>query len=711
MSTFFLKRFFTGSMIAMIVLVSSCDFLSIDGYVENDLKLDSVFAERRSLEAFMWGITEYLPYDEGAIVGNLNLLAYTPGPFATDEAFNTLPTGTFPGMAFVLGEIDANNPGVFVTNYRNWYRAIRQANMVLARMRECNDCLTADFNRIRGYALFLRAYAYYHLLMNFGPFVIIGDEVIANNESLDYYNRPRDLYDTCMEYLCRQFEAAALLLPVRNPNHVLDFGRPTRGAAYALIARLRLQHASELYNGGVAARAYFGNWRRSTDDSLYIQQEYDPKRWEVAAAAAKRVIDMRDARGKLYNLHTVNLPPDYVLYWDEPEDLDEDERKQLWEEKLETNGLSRNTRDEFYLRPWKPDPWADGELGGAVGICPYQSYQNMFSGDSEMTGISEFIWARRSSALMIMTRYSFPLQNQGDNAFSVPQKIVDAYEMADGNRIDESSQEFPYFASGFTEKRLQPFLDYSLNLNISRMYVNREPRFYASIGFSQAIWPNRSTTNLGQRNMTVTYYEDSSDGLMGASNSNPNHYPITGYVLKKWVSNNDAWNGEGGIRLSKPYPIIRYAEILLAYAEAMNNIDGAVVTLYVDGEPQTLNRSEEIRKAFNLVRYRAGLPGLDNAELENPGIVMQRIKRERMVEFLWEGQRYFDVRRWGDYEASELEPIMGMNTAALRAGYYQKVIVPSVRVSQRVVDRRMVFLPIPQDEIRRLPSFDQNPGW
>src|SRR3546814_8175648 len=101
-----------------------------------------------------------------------------------------------------------------------------------------------------------------------------------------------------MEYTCGELEKAARLLP--NEVSILDFGRPTRGAALALVARLRLIHASPLFNGGPIASSYFGNWTRSTDGVHYVSQQYDERRWAVAAAAAKRVMDLG-----IYRLYTV----------------------------------------------------------------------------------------------------------------------------------------------------------------------------------------------------------------------------------------------------------------------------------------------------------------------------------------------------------------------------------------------------------------------
>jgi hypothetical protein len=334
----------------------------------------------------------------------------------------------------------------------------------------------------------------------------------------------------------------------------------------------------------------------------------------------------------------------------------------------------------------------------------------MFNGETVMNVNREFIWARYSSSTTNYTRHSFPVANGGWNGMCVTQKIIDAYEMADGRPISNPSEEFPYSESGFTSSQTEPHFDYRLNAGVHNMYVNREPRFYASIGFSEAFWPNRSTTDNSHKNLTINYYADSPNGREGASN--PNDHPMTGYVLKKFVSPNDAWTGTGAIRIIKPFPMIRYAEILLAYAEALNELETNSYTINVGDTPETFSRNtDEIKRAFNQVRYRSGLPGLTDVDVVNADIVLEKIKRERMVEFLYENRRYFDVRRWGDYDASESEMMQGMNTAGYKDSYYQRVVPPSNRIAQRVVDRKMIFLPIPKAEMKRLPSFDQNPGW
>jgi hypothetical protein len=662
---------FAGVLLTAALVFFSCDYLSIDRYIDEQLKYDSIFANKRYIEAHVWDAAGRFP-DEGAILGGSDM--YTPGPMATDEAFTLFSATEFWGIAFVTGELNANNLDSRC-RWKLYYQIIRQCNTILLRIDEASDWTNYERTRVLAYTRFIRAYAYYNLLVNWGPVVILYDEVPNNNEEMAYYDRPRDLYDDCMEYICSEFETAAKDLPEKAAS-IMDFGRPTKGAAYALVARLRLMHASPLYNGGQAAKLYFGNWTRKVDGKHYLSQTPDPKRWAVAAAAAKRVMDMTISGLPAYELHTIAEDDDS---WELPEQED--------------------VADPDYHKPF-PD--------GAAGIDHYRSYSEMFNGETVVYTNPEYIWARISYNLKRYTKNSFPTFGLGYNGMCVTQKIIDAYEMVDGRERTNSSDKYPYSETGFSDVR-KDFSGYRLNAGVHNMYVNREMRFYASIGFSECYWPCLSAES-SYKGITVCYYNDDINGK--ASSPNPTNYPITGYVIKKYINPIDAWASNSALQLDKAFPIIRYAEILLSYAEALNSLGSESYTIEVDGVSQTFSRDvNAIKKAINQVRYRSGLPGLTDPEMANADYVLSKIKKERMIEFLYENRRYFDVRRWGDYEESESRPIMGMNIAATKGSYYQKVIPASTRIANRVVNRKMHFLPIPGTELKRLPSFDQNPGW
>ena len=651
-------------LILLPILFGSCkNFLSIDNYFSDELKLDSVFSQARYTEAYLWGISENF-IDEGSLMQD----TYTPGPLATDEAFTVMSTAYYKGMAFVLNEVSAANVGSQgrLNYWPTMYTVIRKANTLLSRIDEVPDLTTVAKFKLIGFARFMRAYAYYNILLNQGPPILLGDEIVANNESLEFYNRARSTYDEAVEYICSEFEEAAKYLDPAVP--IMYFGRPTRGAAYGLIARLRLYHASPLYNGGAAAHSAFSTWKRKSDGAQYISQTYDEKRWAVAAAAAKRVIDMGT-----YKLHAVQA---YSA----------------------TKPLPANiTSDPNFYKEW-PD--------GAAGIDHFRSYSDMFTGEAVAATNPEFVWGKLSERLTANTQMAFPNTNGGWNGMSITQKVIDNFRMYDGRSISNSSAEYPYSESGFSSQ-MENFSDYRLNANVFNMYINREMRFYASVGYTNCYWPLASTTSSVTRDITYLF-----DGNNGKNTStDPLNYPPTGYVIKKFIHPQDAWSGDNAGRMVKAYGIIRYADILLMYAEALNNLTQSY-SIDVNGESQTFSRDPKaIRWAFDQVRHRAGLPGLTDAEVASPATVQQLIEQERMIEFLFENSRYFDVRRWGKYEESESVNITGMNIEGNADSYYRRVVPNTYRIGARIVNKKLYFVPLSLDEVRRLPLLDQNPGW
>jgi hypothetical protein len=646
-------------IVIMTCMIHSCDFLNVNDYFEETLKYDSIFQSKRNLERYLWATAANFP-DEG------NMHSHPGGAFGCDEGFS-LSNTDFDGSQYVLGNVTPTSY-YRMARWGTMYIIIRKANTILANIDRAKDLTNLDKREILGYTYFMRAYAYYHLLMQYGPLVILDDNVLETNEESAYYNRSRATFDESVDYVCSEMEKAAAYLPATVS--LTFFGRPTQGAALGLIARLRLIQASPLWNGGEAARKTFGTWRRSTDQTLYVSQVYDEKKWATAALACKRIIDMN-----AYTLHTVARMP-----------------------------------DTYHLPATVSDlPFPDG----AGDIDPFRSYSDMFTGEGLAVRNPEYLWGRFSPEATNLSRFAFPVINLGGwNNAGVTQKVVDAYLMADGQTIDNSSAEYPYSNTGFKGGSNVDFSGYRLLGSVHNMYVNREMRFYASIGFSEGFWYCNSTTDNNRKNQTVTYYVDGNAGIQ-AANNNPFNYPATGYVMKKYVHPDDAWAGDNAKRIEKSFPIIRYAEILLSYAEALNNLTASHTVSAEDGGSYTFTRNtDEIRKYFNMVRFRAGLPGLTDEELASPATIQALIERERMVEFLFENRRFYDVRRWGKYELTESEPTMGMDIEATRSGgYYSVVPVNHSKARSRVVDKKLILFPIELDEVRKAPSLDQNPGY
>ena len=651
-----------GLLFAFIVLLGSCNYLDVDQYFDDTLKFDSVFTQKRYFEAYLWGTAGQLP-DESRIFGH----EYAPGITAGDDIFTVMSSDIFRGSAFALGYVNPDNlRGMNV--WSDMYKVIRKANLMLARMDECQDMTALDRRNYTGYIHFLRGYAYYHILMTCGPAILVGDEIFESNLDGPAYNTYRATYDETVEYICSELETAAAYLPLKAS--IAQFERPTKGAAYALIARLRLHAASPLFNGTSTARLYFGNWKRTYDKEYYVNQNYSEEKWALAAAACKRVIDMN-----VYELFTVSK--------------------------------DQNTPQLPAGVPTENFP------NGAGGIDPFKSYSHMFTGDEPFKNNNEVIWGRISEEVKGYTQQSFPQYMGGYNGMGLTQKMIDAYRMEDGKTIEEAMAvgEYKEGPNDFTSGP-RDFSDYHLNGNIWQMYANREMRFYACVGFNGCYWPATSTTDGSYRLQTVKYCMDGNAGKYAGTVGSDNYTP-TGYVIKKYISSYDAWRGNSSERYEKGFPIIRYAEILLAYSEALNNLQGSysIELKGSNGETKVYEESRDIYKikqAFNPIRYRVGLPGVKDDELASVDGFNKILQRERAIEFLYENQRYYDVRRWGIYEESEKEAIQGMDLSKDEmSGYFYPVVVDH----PWIVDRKMVFLPIGKYEIRKVDGLDQNPGW
>lgn len=652
----------------MTALLAGCtDYLNVDSYFADTFMADSIYSSKTNIQRYYNGAVALLPNE-----GMLWHYGSTPGVTGSDEAVSC---GTwnggfldiqFSGTQLTTNQITASAMSGWEWDFDVWkpcYKIIRKCNNILPKIDQVPDMNSFEKMEFRAEVRFLRAYAYYWILRNQGPMILLDDKVLSSNESPEYYENVRGTLDECVDYICGEFEGAAENLPKSRPVDMLS--APTKGAALALVARIRLAAASPLYNGGPLAKRYFSDWRRCTDDEHYINQEYDERKWALAAAAAKKVIDLGQ-----YQLYTV-------------------------EADASTAALPANV------------PMADFPEG-AGGIDPYRSYSEMFNGESVPATNKELIWSCSGAGGHLS--WIFPLTLGGSSCVSVPQRIVDMYYMADGRDIKNASAEYPYNNRPFDRNCIVQddkviSKNYILKAGTYAAYDNREIRFYCNIGFSGRYWPMSSTTDNGKHDQVVGYYKGANCGPTVSTN---NVYNITGYSGVKYVHHRDACEGTNSKQIDKTFPLIRYAEILLSYAEALNHL-----TKSYDIDGQTFTRDPEaIRKAFNPIRYRVGLPGLTDEDLASEENFDKVVQRERTIEMFWEGRRYYDVRRWGIVEELEKEPLQGLNVnVAEWAGFYSPTIIQYKTIRERVWNNKMLFLPLALDELRKVPTLDQNPGW
>ena len=189
-----------------------------------------------------------------------------------------------------------------------------------------------------------------------------------------------------------------------------------------------------------------------------------------------------------------------------------------------------------------------------------------------------------------------------------------------------------------------------------KLHFDREPRFYASVAFNGSTWYFLNRSQQHEKNLQVFYYRGSGNGY-----TNTSYWLRTGIGVKKFVHPNDChWGNDPLVTQyiqKKVDPAIRYADILLMYAEALNEVDGTYNIPSWDGaKSYAIKRDiDEMKRGTRPVRCRAGLP--DFKDYGSKEAMRANIKRERQIELMGEGQRYYDLRRWKDAEIEESLPI------------------------------------------------------
>jgi hypothetical protein len=236
-------------------------------------------------------------------------------------------------------------------------------------------------------------------------------------------------------------------------------------------------------------------------------------------------------------------------------------------------------------------------------------------------------------------------------------------------------------------------------------YVNRDPRFYRDCMFNGYQFQGKTT----QFGVTVEGAPVPAHNPVESGSYYTHVYSIK-FADLSLVINFDARNPANGARTNQNYPYLRYAEVLLNYAEAMNEAFGP--------EADGLGNGKTALWAVNRVRTRAqypakaeylgqtgGMPPIPSG-LSQAGM-REKIRHERRVELTFEEHRFWDVRRW------KIDPAtITVVQAQVPVWQADGTVKYEIRTIQtRVFEPKMYRMPIPEQQIYTNPNLVQNPGW
>ncbi|MGK6352579.1 RagB/SusD family nutrient uptake outer membrane protein [Parapedobacter sp. DT-150] len=651
-----MKAIRISAVVLLATLLNACqDYLDI--IPDNVPTIDYAFHLRSSAERYLFTCYSYLPENGHA--------STNPGFNAADEVWYMYPVNwvdeTVLNVAKGLQNIQ--NPLVNYWNGGNqgkpYFQAIRDCNTFLENIDQVVDLEEYEKERWIAEVKFLKAYYHFFLVRMYGPIPLIKANLPleASSDDVKIYREP---LDACFDYIVQLLDEA--IVNENLPDNITglentELGRITRSIALAVKAKVLVTAASPLFNGGNPG---FFSLKDNQGRELFSTTA-DPQKWVRAAEACREAVEFCEAQG--FGLHQFGGSFSYTINDTIKTQLDirtafterENNEELIW---AFTN--SRLTEVQRYCSP----PIIAGDRGGD-GVAPKGS-----------------IAPTLKMVRQYYTDKGLPIAYDKDWAGTSDEELVTA---AEDDRY--------YVKKGQVTVRL---------------HYDREPRFYAAVGFDRGIWFGNATNNYD-----VTLEDNGNSGLLYiqgrsgelAARQGVGGFSITSYQLKKLVDIRTVQTPQIPATNIYAYswPEFRMADLYLLYAEALNEVGGY---------------SADVSQWINKVRQRAGIPTVeeswDNYSTQ-PGYYQDKnnmreiIRRERTIELAFEGHRYWDLKRWmtAHVNGNLNAPVYGWDIDQKDPqSFYRPVLLFNQRFAMRDY-----FSPIKLSELQINTNLVQNPGW
>lgn len=584
------------NVFAMMLLSSCINEDLLEKADTGDLTLTNVYADIRQADNVLNGLynrVRNIRQADGNLYGELHAGTYLDAASIYGQGNQTWSVSE----TLVSGAWNASNcPFTATTDrgiYSRDYVSIRAIYLFLENIEKVPFDPEFGYGAIQqqqkiGEAQFLLAWHYHEMMRFFGGITLVKSSLTSSSDEI---LAPRNTYDECVDYVTHLCDSASEKLPLSWPSNQL--GRVTKGAAFALKARVLLYAASPLFNNP------------NKPENSPFRGKYDVKKWEKAAAAAAEVIKL--GQYSLYpdisRLFVMNTNPEVIF---------------------QRMGPMHKGMENF-------------DLPGTVG-------QN-------------------------------PKGGLGHNMATY--NLLQLYKILKNGVV--YNQNDP--ASGF---------------NLQDPYKNLDPRFYRDIVYNGAKCLRVPTG--------AQMWAKGEDGTEGPANGQTYN---TFLFLSKFCD--PLIDATKSANTWHQMIYIRYAEVLLNYAEAMNEafgpeIDGLGIGMTARNAVNIIRKRTTFPAIINYMGYKGGMPDFPiNLSRDD---FRKEIRQERKVELAYEGHMFFDFRRWR-------EPVESQQTV--------KWLIPSRKINKtfsyslysliRPFTTANYLFPLNDSQILLNPKLIQNPGW
>jgi hypothetical protein len=634
------KRVYSLLIFCLIFSVSSCSYLDI--VPDNIPTIDDAFETRAAAERYLFTCFHYLP---NMTYGNSN-----PAIFGSDEVWwnidKTISTlniyQNYTNAVYLArGQQSSTSP---LMNYwdggnggTNLWQAIRDCNIFLENIDKPYDLEPYEKQQWVAEVKFLKAYYHYFLFRLYGP-IPITDTNLSINSSPNEVRVYRNTTDEVVDYICKLLDEATIDLPLKIQNMASDAGRPTQAMALALKAKVLTLAASPLFNGNKD----YENYKDNRGVSIFGNNvgTVDMTKWQRAATAIKNAIDTCQLAGnKLYTYTKIyNMSDTTVLKMSIRGCVSE-----KWNQEIIWGSTTSNFLQQHFMPRFETTNTNQNSDHGMTLKCAETFYSN--------------------NGVPINEDKTYDYANRYKTGVAGP---ADRF----------------YIKEGETTAKLN---------------FNREPRYYATLGFDRGIWEGG-----GRVDDTNSWYLQARKGEIPGTET-AGHVP-TGIFNKKVVNYESSYSNWNYNEIQYSFPLIRLADLYLLYAEVLNEIKSVP--------------DDEVYYWVDLVRARAGLKGVveswanysNNPTKPLSQIGMREIiHQERNNEFMGEFQRFWDVRRWKKAtEEYNLCPMQGWNFYGTTAESYTNIFT---MYNGRQYAMKDYLWPLSNSAILVNPDLVQNPGW
>lgn len=624
----------------VVLMVAACqDYLDI--VPDKTQELELLFDRQEQAFKALATCYSYLPNNDDL---------YGTHVLMTDELTTPIRQVTN-GIEIMRGKQNVNNPLLGLWSGYNGgeyqhslFRAINDCNIFIDNIHQVPDMTENEKDIWKAEVTFLKAYFHFLLVQSYGPIPIV-EQNLPISAPIEQIRVSRNTVDECFDYIVTKIDEAMEVLPDRIISN-LYLGRVDKTIAAAIKSRVLLYAASPLFNGNAEFYQNFTN----NDGQPLFNTGYDPEKWIKAKEAAEEAINI-----------ALNNGVDMFMYNGDVLVVDQRDMQSPLVQSL------------YHYRYMFTQKW-NKELiwGNSNPVTSWYQIQAASLMKSPVSSSNEAAWQWLSPTL----------------------RMAENYYTKNGLPID---QDLTYDYDGRFDLVTVPAanrLEAQTNQQTVGLHLNREPRFYASIGFDRGF--NRAW---GEKFPLRMRKNEKPGGRQG----NSNDYLVTGYLLKKYVDISSEGNSYDKL-IKYPWPLIRMAELYLNYAEASNEVNGP---------------SQEVFDALNKVRARVNLPAIEtvwsnpalaktvNKHLDKAGL-REIIFQERSIELAFEGHRYQDIRRNKLADKFFASPVEGWKVDEVEAVNFYTL----TNVGERsFITPRDYLQPIAIDEITKNPNLVQNPGW